>query len=114
MPLRPNLARYYCERVELWAHLKLSYSLARLLISASYGKTDRNGKPSYALYGNIYMVGGIPHVVRGVVHLVQPAEDSAEYHVGLIYAKEKWPKPPRDIKPAKILLDAISEEAGGG
>lgn len=103
--MKINLAKFHCAELRIWAHLKLSLGLVERIVSSSHGHRKEN-VPYMAVYGNIYKVEGIPHVV--LAHLRQV--ENQEYHVEFRYLAEKWTKPPRTVKSVSKLTTALEEE----
>lgn len=102
---RLNLRAFQCEEFRIVTYVKLSSTLGKRVVDESHGHRV-GGILQSALYGTIYTVNKAPHVVRVDVRHAK----GNEYHVEFRYAAEKWPKPPKDVKPPQILVDLLNEE----
>lgn len=102
---RLNLAAFQCKRLHIVTHVKLSPGLAERIVTGSHGHME-GGVPHYALYGTVYTVNKIPHVVRADL-----SRAGETYHVEFSYEAAKWPKPPKSVKSAQKLATLLAEEA---
>lgn len=103
---RLDLAASQCREICITTHLKLSLALAEKIVGESHGH-KRGGVPYSALYGTVYTINKVPHVVRAYMRRIQ----EGYYHVEFRYLTEKWPKPPKSVKSAEKLAMLLNEEA---
>lgn len=101
---RVDLRRYHCEQLTFVFHRELSETLAEKVFLRPVGKGAPE-RPARILYGTIYTRAGQPHIVQGIVI---KAPDT--YHVEFRYIAQRWPKPPKSIRPASALAEALAPE----
>lgn len=102
---RLNLRSLQCKELRITSHIRISSGLVERIITPYHGHITRN-TPRLALFGLIYTVNKISHVVRVDVRRV----GGDEYHVEFRYLDEGWTKPPKNIKSPKLLVDFLNEE----
>ncbi|MGA2285169.1 MAG: hypothetical protein ABSG55_02715 [Dehalococcoidia bacterium] len=105
MVKRLNLAKVHCDSLELAARIKLSHELAEKVLNGSHGH-DRRGVRYLSVYGSLYTLGGVPHVIVARVRRAQ----EGDYLLELRYLREDRKRPPRDIRPVGVLMLALADE----
>lgn len=102
---RLDLRSIQCRELTIITHVKISSRLAKRIIALYRGNITRD-TPRSAIYGTIYKVNKIHHVVRADVWHA----GGNEYHVEFTYEEKKVPRPPKNIKSPQLLVDLLNEE----